>query len=170
MTGVEPIAFQLQRQPLAAQELGQGGPLVAQPRAALARVGGACSTPFGLMFRYSGAGWQQLQPWQLTGIGALAAVSYDVAYALSDQGVLARTDDGGQQWTQLLPAAVPTGQLDAVGATTAFGAQDAVDAGAILRSENGGRSWQQVADLPGVVTQLDFPSAGNGIAVTYQRP
>jgi photosystem II stability/assembly factor-like uncharacterized protein len=134
------------------------------------RNGGACSTPFGLMFRYSGAGWQQLQPWQLTGIGALAAVSDDVAYALSDQGVLARTDDGGQRWTQLLPVAAPTGQLDAVSATTAFGAQDAVDAGAVLRSGNGGQSWDVIAQLPGVITQLDFPSAGDGVAVTFQGP
>jgi photosystem II stability/assembly factor-like uncharacterized protein len=136
--------------------------------AATGRNGGACSTPFGLMFRYSGAEWQQLQPWQLAGVGALAAVSHDVAYALSDQGVLARTDDGGQQWTQLLPVAVPTGQLAAVSATTAFGAQDAVDAGAVLRSGNSGRSWDVIAQLPGVITQLDFPSAGDGVAVTFQ--
>jgi len=138
--------------------------------AATGRNGGACSTPFGLTFQYSEAGWQQLQPWQLAGIGALAAVSRDVAYALSDQGVLARTDDGGQQWTQLLPAAVPSGQLAAVSATTAFGAQDAVDAGAVLRSGNGGRSWDVIAQLPGVITQLDFPSAGDGVAVTFQSP
>lgn len=136
--------------------------------AATGKNGGACPTPFGLMFRYSETGWQQLRPWQLAGIGALAAVSRDVAYALSDQGVLARTDDGGQQWTQLLPAAVPTGQLAAVSATTAFGAQDAVDAGAVLRSGNGGRSWDVIAQLPGVITQLAFPSAGDGVAVTFQ--
>ena len=136
--------------------------------AATGRNGGACSTPFGLMFRYSGAAWQQLKPWQLTGIGALAAVSRDVAYALSDQGALARTDDGGRQWTQLLPAAAPTGQLDAVSATTAFGGQDATDAGAVLRSGNGGRSWDVIAQLPGVITQLDFPSASDGVAVTFQ--
>ena len=123
------------------------------------------------MFRYSGAAWQQLKPWQLTGIGALAAVSRDVAYALSSQGALARTDDGGQQWTKLLPAAAPTYQGDAVSATTAFGAQDATDAGAVLRSGNGGRSWDVIAHLPGVITQLDFPSAGGGVAVTFQsRP
>jgi len=136
--------------------------------AATGRNGGACSTPFGLVFRYSRAGWQQLRPWQLTGIGALAAVSHDVAYALSGQGVLARTDDGGQQWTQLVPAAAPTGQLAAVSATTAFGAQDAVDAGAVLRSGDGGRSWDVIAQLPGVITQLDFPSAGDGVALTFQ--
>jgi photosystem II stability/assembly factor-like uncharacterized protein len=138
--------------------------------AATGRNGGACSTPFGQMFRNSGAGWQQLRPWQLAGIGALAAVSHDVAYALSDQGVLARTDDGGLQWTQLLPAAAPTGQLAAVSATTAFGAQDAVDAGTVLRSGNGGRSWDVIAQLPGVITQLDFPSVGDGAAVTFQSP
>jgi hypothetical protein len=136
--------------------------------AATGRNGGACSTPFGLMFRYSGAAWQQLKPWQLTGISALAAVSRDVAYALSDQGALARADDGGQQWIQLLPAAAPTGQLDAVSETTAFGAQDATDAGAVLRSGNGGRSWDVIAQLPGVITQLDFPSASDGVAVTFQ--
>jgi hypothetical protein len=98
----------------------------------------------------------------------LAAVSRDVAYALSGQGALARTDDGGQQWIQLLPAAAPTGQLDAVSETTAFGAQDATDAGAVLRSGNGGRSWYVIAQLPGVITQLDFPSAADGVAVTFQ--
>jgi photosystem II stability/assembly factor-like uncharacterized protein len=138
--------------------------------AATGRNGGACSSPFGLVFRNSGAGWRQLAPWQLAGIGALAAVSHDVAYALSDEGVLARTDDGGQQWTQLLPAAVPTGQLAAVSAATAFGAPDAVDAGAVLRSANGGRSWDVIAQLPGVITQLDFPSATDGAAVTFQSP
>jgi hypothetical protein len=53
-------------------------------------------------------------------------------------------------------------------ATTALAAQDASDAGAILRSGDGGRDWTQVADLPGVVTQLDFPTANYGVAATYQ--
>ena len=39
LPGVEPVALQLQRQPLAAQEIGQRRLLVTQPRAASARVG-----------------------------------------------------------------------------------------------------------------------------------
>jgi len=58
--------------------------------------------------------------------------------------------------------------VDAVTATTALAAQDPADAGAILRSQDGGRGWSQVAHLPGVVTQLDFWSASDGIAATYQ--
>ena len=38
LLGVEPGALELQGEPLAAQELRQGGPLAAQPRSALARV------------------------------------------------------------------------------------------------------------------------------------
>jgi len=82
--------------------------------------------------------------------------------------VLSRTVDGGALWTQLLPAPAPAGQVDAVTATTALAAQDPADAGAILRSETGGRDWSQIAHLPGVVTQLDFWSARDGIAATYQ--
>jgi photosystem II stability/assembly factor-like uncharacterized protein len=136
--------------------------------AATGRNGAACAPPFGLLYRYGASGWQQLPPWQLTQVSSLAAVSQDVAYAISDQGVLSRTQDGGQSWTQLRPAPAPAGLVDAVTATTALAAQDLADAGAILRSDNGGRSWSQLADLPGVVTQLDFWSASDGIAATYQ--
>jgi hypothetical protein len=51
---------------------------------------------------------------------------------------------------------------------TALGAQDTGDAGAILRSADGGHSWTKLADLPGVVTQLSFPSPADGIAATHQ--
>jgi photosystem II stability/assembly factor-like uncharacterized protein len=137
--------------------------------AAAGRNGGACAPPFGLAYRYGASGWQQLPPGQLAQISSLAAVSQDVAYAISDQGVLARTDDGGQRWTQLLPAAAPTGQVDAVSTTTALAARDSVNAGAILRSDNAGRSWTQLAVLPGVVTQLDFTSGADGVAATYRE-
>jgi photosystem II stability/assembly factor-like uncharacterized protein len=136
--------------------------------AATGRNGAACAPPFGLLYRYGASGWQQLPPWQLTQVSSLAAVSQDVAYAISDRGVLSRTQDGGARWSQLLPATAPAGLVDAVTATTAVAAQDPADAGAILRSDNGGRSWSQVANLPGVVTQLDFWSASHGIAATYQ--
>lgn len=136
--------------------------------AATGRNGAACAAPFGLMYRYGPAGWRQLPPFQLTQVSALDAVSQDVAYAIAGTGVLVRTADGGQHWTQLRPAAVPVGQLDALSANTAVAAQDAGDAGAILRSGDGGRTWRVVADLPGVVTQLDFANPGDGVAATYQ--
>jgi photosystem II stability/assembly factor-like uncharacterized protein len=132
------------------------------------RNGAACAPPFGLVYRYGPDGWQQRPPWQLTQIGSLDAVSQDVAYAISGQDVLSRTGDGGQHWAQLLPAIAPAGQVDVLSTTTALAAQDAGDAGAVLRSENGGRTWTEVADLPGVVTQLDFPTASYGVAATYQ--
>jgi len=135
--------------------------------AATGQNGGACPSPFGLLYRHGPSGWQQLRPWQLTGISSLAAVGRDVAYAV-DGSVLARTDDGGRRWTQLLPAAAPAGQVDALTAATAFAAQDASDAGAILHTTDGGRHWRRVADLPGVITQLDFPTASQGVAVTFQ--
>jgi len=136
--------------------------------AATGRNGAACAPPFGLMYRYGPSGWQQLPPWQLAQVSSLAAVSKDVAYAVSDRGVLSATRDGGADWTELLPAPAPAGPLDAVSTTTALAAQDPADAGAILRSDNGGRSWNQLADLPGVVTQLDFWSARAGVAASYQ--
>jgi photosystem II stability/assembly factor-like uncharacterized protein len=127
-----------------------------------------CSPPFGLLFRRGSSGWQLLPPWQLTGASSLDAVSTNIAYAIAAGATITRTEDGGRTWTQLLPAPSPTGQIDALSATTALGAQDAVNAGAILRSSDGGRSWQQIADLPGAITQLDFPAQGDGIAVTYK--
>ena len=136
--------------------------------AATGRNGGACAPPFGLLYRYSAPGWQQLPSWQLTQVSALAAVSLRDAYAISDQGVLSVTFDGGALWTQLLPAPAPVGLVDAMSPSTAVAAQDQADAGAVLRSADGGRSWSQIADLPGVVTQLDFWSASDGIAATYQ--
>jgi photosystem II stability/assembly factor-like uncharacterized protein len=136
--------------------------------AAAGRNGAACAAPFGLMYRYGPAGRQQLPPFQLTQVSSLDAVSQDVAYAIAGTGVLVRTADGGQHWTQLRPAAVPVGLLDALSANTAVAAQDAGDAGAILRSGNGGRGWSVVADLPGVITQLDFASPSDGVAATYQ--
>ena len=60
------------------------------------------------------------------------------------------------------------GLISAVTASTALAAQDPADAGAVLRSDNGGRSWNQIAELPGVITQLDFWSATDGVAATYQ--
>jgi photosystem II stability/assembly factor-like uncharacterized protein len=136
--------------------------------AATGRNGAACAAPFGLTYRYGPAGWQQLPPFQLTQVSSLDAVSQVVAYAITGTDVLVRTADGGQHWTQLRPAVVPVGQLDALSANTAVAAQDAGDAGAILRSGNGGRSWSAVADLPGVVTQLDFANPSDGVAATYQ--
>jgi photosystem II stability/assembly factor-like uncharacterized protein len=135
--------------------------------AATGRNGAACYPPYGLAYQYGPSGWVQLPPWQLTQITALAAVSQDVAYALSDQGVLSRTGDGGQDWTQVLPAPAPAGLLDALSSTTALAAQDRADAGAILRSDNGGRSWTEISHLPGVVTQLDFWSPDDGVAAAY---
>jgi photosystem II stability/assembly factor-like uncharacterized protein len=136
--------------------------------AATGRNGAACAPPFGLLYRHGASGWQQLPPWPLTEVSSLAAVSQDVAYAITGSGVLCRTLDGGTQWTQLLPAPAPAGQVDAVTSRTALAAQDPADAGAILRSDNGGHNWRQIAHLPGVVTQLDFWSASDGVAATYQ--
>jgi photosystem II stability/assembly factor-like uncharacterized protein len=135
--------------------------------AAAGRNGAACAPPFGLMYRYGQGSWQQLTPWQLTQVNALDAVSGREAYAISDQGVLSVTFDGGARWTQLVPAPAPVGQLDAGGQGTAIAAQDQADAGAVLRSADGGRRWSQVADLPGVATRLDFWSASDGVAATY---
>ncbi len=129
--------------------------------------GAACAPPFGFLFRYGPSGWQRLPSWPLTEASALSAVSGDVAYAIA-QGVVVRTGDGGRHWTQLLPAPVPAGQVAAVSGRTALGSQDAFGAGVILRTQDGGRSWQPVADLPGIVTWLGFPSAGDGVAATYQ--
>lgn len=134
--------------------------------ASITRNGAACSPPLALVYSHRPSGWQQLPPWQLSGITSLTAVSQDVAYAIGDEGVLSRTADGGQHWTQLLPAPVPAGELAASGTGTVFGAQDGSGAGAILRA-GPGQAWQQVADLPGVVTQLDFPSSLDGYAATY---
>lgn len=157
--------------------------------AATGRNGAACRPPLGLAYMAAGqggpgggipraesSGWQQLPPWQLTSIGSLAAVSGQVAYAIGDQGVLSRTENGGREWTQVLPSAVPAGAVAAVplngapasdSGSVAFGAQDVNDAGAVLRAAPGGGAWQQVADLPGVVTQVGFPTATSGFAVSY---
>jgi len=132
--------------------------------------GAACAPPFGFLFRHGPSGWQRLPAWPLTEAIALSAVSQEVAYAITQDAVV-RTGDGGRHWTQLLPALAPAGQVAAVSATIALGDQDTVgaaDTGAVLCTKDGGRSWQQVADLPGIVTWLDFPSAAGGVAVTYQ--
>ena len=147
--------------------------------AASGRNGAACSPPLGLVYSRSagqggpggglppaGAAWQELPPWQLTTVSSLAAVSGQVAYAIGGQGALSRTVDGGRTWTQVLPSAVPAGELAAAGGV-AFGAQDGNDAGAVLRLSPSGGSWRQVADLPGVVTQLGFSSATSGFALSY---
>ena len=133
--------------------------------------GAACSPPLGSLYRYGPSGWHRLPSWMLTSVSSLAAVSDDVAYAITGQGVITRTDDGGRQWTQVLPALAPAGQIDPLSATTALadqGAFGAFDTGAILLTGNGGQSWQRIADLPGLVSWLDFPSAADGVAVTYQ--
>jgi photosystem II stability/assembly factor-like uncharacterized protein len=144
--------------------------------AATGRNGAACSPPLGLLYRSGPPGGNSasqrslpaLPPWQLTQVTSLDAVSGEVAYAIGGQGLLARTGDGGLHWTELRPAPAPTGLLAVLGPATALGAQDAGDAGAILRSVDGGHSWTELAHLPGVVTQLDLPAPGDGIAATYQ--
>jgi photosystem II stability/assembly factor-like uncharacterized protein len=137
--------------------------------ASTGRNGAACAPPYGMLYRYPGAltPWQELSPWSLTQVSALAAVTGRMAYAIG-AGVVSVTFDGGAVWTQVLPAPAPAGQVDAVTGTTALAAQDPANAGAILRTDNGGRSWHQIAQLPGVVTQLDFWSASDGVAATYQ--
>jgi len=112
------------------------------------RNGGACAPPFGLLYRDGVSRWQQLPPWQLAQVGSLAAVSQDVAYAVSDRGVLSRTQDGGALWTQLLPAPAPAGLVDAVTASTALAAQDPANAGAVLRSETAGAAGARSPNCP----------------------
>jgi photosystem II stability/assembly factor-like uncharacterized protein len=123
--------------------------------------GGACSPPFGTLFRYARSRWVALAPWQLASVASLIAVDHEVAYAISGTGVLARTVDGGRHWVQLLPSPSPTGSLDALSARVALGAQDGVDAGAILRTVDGGLRWREVADLPGTIAWLS--SAGSDL-------
>jgi hypothetical protein len=82
--------------------------------AATGRNGAACAPPLGRLYRYGSSGWQQLAPWQLSEPSALAATSRDVAYAITDRGVLSRTRDGGARWTQLLPASVPAGAVQLI--------------------------------------------------------
>ncbi len=74
--------------------------------AATGRNGAACEPPLGLVYlRAPGKpGWDQLPPWRQDQIGSLTAVSRTVAYAVSGQGALSRTEDGGLHWTQVLPA------------------------------------------------------------------
>jgi photosystem II stability/assembly factor-like uncharacterized protein len=136
--------------------------------AATVQSSGACSPPFGEVYRDGPSGWQLLPDWQLTGLASIDAVSADVAYAISLNGALSRTGDGGQRWSQVLPAPEPTldGQLDAVSADTAIAGGDANDPGAIMRSGNGGRTWRQLASLPGIVTRLDFLTSQDGYAAT----
>jgi photosystem II stability/assembly factor-like uncharacterized protein len=136
--------------------------------AATGRNGAACAPPYGLLYRFPGPvnPWQELPPWQLAQVSALAAVTGREAWAIGD-GVVSVTFDGGALWTQVLPAPSPTGPVEAVTGTTALAAQDTANAGAVLRSDDGGRRWNQIAELPGVVTQLDFWSASNGAAATY---
>jgi photosystem II stability/assembly factor-like uncharacterized protein len=136
--------------------------------AATGQPGANCAPPFGMLYRHVASGWRQLAPWQLAGVSSLMAVSRDVAYAISSENTVVRSDDGGRHWVQLLPALAPTGQLDAIDPSTALGSQDATDAGAILRTSDGGQSWHQVADLPGIITRLDLPGAGAGVAVTFE--
>ena len=135
--------------------------------AATGQPGATCAPPFGMLYQHLASEWRQLPPWQLAGISSLMAVNRHVAYAISTENTVVRSDDGGQHWAQLLPALAPTGQLDARGQSTALGSQDATDAGAILRATDGGESWWQVADLPGIVTQLALAAARRGVAVTF---
>lgn len=136
--------------------------------AATGQPGATCAPPFGILYKHVASGWRRLASWQLAGVSSVMAVNRDVAYAISAENTVVRSDDGGRNWIQLLPALAPTGQLDALGPSTALGGQDPTDAGAILRTTDGGQSWHQVAQLPGIITQLDVPTARRGIAVTFE--
>ena len=74
--------------------------------AATGRNGAACEPPLGLVYRHGPGkpGWDQLPPWRHDQIDYLTAVSRTVAYAVSGQGALSRTEDGGLHWTEVLPA------------------------------------------------------------------
>lgn len=134
--------------------------------AAIERNAAACGPPFGELFRAGPAQpWRSLPPWQLTGAATLDAVSADVAWAIGGQGALSRTADGGQHWTQVLPAPSPSGELAALGARAAIGGQDATDSGAIVRLD--GNRWRQVAELPGIVTWVGAAGEGVVYAASY---
>ena len=137
----------------------------APPWAATGRNGAACAPAVrpGCTSTVP-SGWEQLPPWQLTQITALAAVSQDVAYALSDRGVLSRTRRRRAGLDPAAPRPAPGRPGRRAEPGTALAAQDQADAGAILRSDNGGRSWNEISHLPGVVTRLDFWSADDGVA------
>jgi photosystem II stability/assembly factor-like uncharacterized protein len=87
--------------------------------AATGRNGAACAPPLGLIYLHCArqlqcasrprqSGWRQLPPWQRNQVDSLAAVSRTVAYAVSGQGTLSRTEDAGQHWIQVLPAPAGT--------------------------------------------------------------
>ena len=75
---------------------------------ATGRNGAACVPPLGLIYQHGQSGWRQLPPWEQDQIDSFSAVSRTVAYAVSGQGVLSRTEDGGRHWTQVLPAGLPS--------------------------------------------------------------
>jgi hypothetical protein len=127
-----------------------------------------CSAPATTLFTTgpgtSPADGVVIRRWPLFFPLALARPSPPIGYALGPAG-LAKTTDGGRNWSQVLPDPSPVIALHAVSANVAYGVQDATDQGAITETSDRGAHWRLAARLPLNVSLIDFANLRFGFAV-----
>ncbi|HWF26299.1 MAG TPA: hypothetical protein VG275_12665 [Solirubrobacteraceae bacterium] len=130
-----------------------------------------CERPAATLFHLSppgaqraGVAWAVARRWASFRPIALAWPTRSVGYALGATG-LARSNDAGRDWVQILPAPSPAVTLDAISAATSYGVQEATEEGAVLATTDGGDRWNVLADLPMNVTSVDLLGSKVGFAV-----
>jgi photosystem II stability/assembly factor-like uncharacterized protein len=125
-----------------------------------------CPPPAGLLSYTSGvveSAWQMVSQWSTFSAISLAWPTASVGYAASDDAIL-RTQDGGAQWSQVLPTSAPSVIVDGLSRLDAYGAGQPWSPEIVLATTDGGALWQVRGTLPGPIAALDFVTARLGYA------
>lgn len=101
-------------------------------------------TPNGATWSTTGQ-WGTLQPVAL--VGAVKSGQPPVFWGVTTKALLRSTDDGAE-WSQVLPAPVPTDGIDFLSPSLGWGIGMVSDPGAILKTTDGGHAWSVVASVP----------------------
>jgi photosystem II stability/assembly factor-like uncharacterized protein len=103
-------------------------------------------------------------------VGNVSLVSPTVGWALGietqEHDFLVKTTDGGQTWTQVLPALGPNGAISLTAGGKGMGIGTPADANAILATTDGGATWTQTSRLESRPVAVAADAQGNGWVVT----
>lgn len=147
----------------------QEHPVLVSPSVGFIPIGGGAGIGIGGVARTTDGGrtWASAGDAKDWSVQAVSAAGPDDLWAIGAQkipptgpaaGFLVHSTDGGQTWTQQLPALRPTTAVNFLDAGTGFGISTASDPGAVLATTDGGVHWTEVADESATGAQLRYLS------------
>ena len=111
--------------------------------------------------------------WSILQVNLVSATD---GWALSDRpqgrNFLVHSTNGGQSWTQVLPAPYPSADLSFVSPEIGFGVGLPSDPSAVLGTTDGGWTWSQVSELPNRLqaVSVSFADEDAGLVLANTTP